>query len=286
MDNKLTYHYTSYDAFEKIISSSLIRFGYAQNLNDSSEIKIFAQDVYNKLLAKYASSNDGSLQAFFNFFKDFIGEDHQYCNDLPSKDTNSLKHPQYLSISFSKEFDKANQWLCYGSRGEGMMLGFSEDYLKKVPKKIGYPISHVLYQDVIYSGTKKYYKLIDDACQEIDGKIFSNISNDGYAWNEAEEYLLDLMSFVKNKEFSFEKEQRLAWRLFLDCLPEINAYWEFDKDKSRKQIFSLKIPKSGFLKKVVIGPCSDKKVDQIDCLLQKNGFSGVEVISSTSKLRK
>ncbi len=286
MNNKLTYHYTSYDAFEKIISSSLIRFGYAQNLNDSSEIKIFSRAVYRKLKKRYISSSSHHCEIFHNFFNDFEDKRHRYFTDLPSKDTNSLKHPQYLSISFSKEFDKANQWLCYGSRGEGMMLGFSENYLKKVPKNIGYPISHVLYQDVIYSGTKKYYELIDKACREIDGKIFSNISNDGYAWNEAEEYLLDLMSFVKNKEFSFEKEQRLAWRLFLDCLPEINAYWEFDKDKSGKKIFSLKIPKSGFLKKVVIGPCLDKKVDQIDCLLQKNGFSGVEVISSTSKLRK
>ncbi len=277
----LVYHYTSLDSFLKIIISGSFRLSYAQKLNDASEIKILIKDVYYRVIE--TCSNASILKSAHQFFKDFENDKEQYLNELPSQNLDN-EHPQYLSMSCTTECDKANQWLCYGVNGEGVMMGFEEDYFNKLCGNLRRIGEDIFFRNVIYTGSTEYIELVENICNDVKIKL-SKRAEDGDYWNDLEEIILNSLPFVKDKEFQFEKEKRLSWRRFLDIQPIENDYF-VSRMEDDKKAFDLKIPKTGFLRTIIIGPCCSLRVDDAKTLLMAVGLEDVEVFCSESKLRK
>ena len=243
----LVYHYTSLDSFLKIIISGSFRLSYAQKLNDASEIKILIKDVYDRVIETYSSAS--ILKSAHQFFKDFL-----------------------------------NQWLCYGAKGEGVMLGFEEGYLNKLCRNLRRSGEDIYFRNVIYTGSAEYIGLVENICNDVKITLSKRVE-DGNDWNDLEEIILNSLPFVKDKEFQFEKEKRLSWRRFLD-IPPIEDEYFVSRMAGDKKAFDLKILQTGFLRTITIGPCCTFHVDDVKTLLMAVGLEEVEVFCSKSKLKK
>lgn len=197
----------------------------------------------------------------------------------------SKDHPQYLSISLSRSCDKANQWLCYGDRGKGVMLGFDKDYLIHACEKLKDFGEDIAFRDVIYTGTADYGKFVSELCAQVEKCVLSGFLDNENSWHDVEDLLLEWMAFVKGKEFLFEREQRMSLRKFVEIPPIDNDFLACHNSYGQDEYF-LRIPKRGLLKSVVIGPCSNIDASEVATFLQMAGFDDVKVSKSESKLAR
>ncbi len=219
------------------------------------------------------------------FFKDFEDENGRFRNELPSNECMSNDHPQYLSIGLSKSCDKANQWLCYGDRGKGVMLGFDKDYLIHACEMLKGFGEDIAFRDVIYTGTADYGKFVSELCAQVEKCVLSGFLDNENSWHDVEDLLLEWMAFVKGKEFLFEREQRISLRKFVE-IPLIDKDFLAHHSSDGQDEYFLRIPKRGLLKSVVIGPCSNVGASEVASLLHITGFDDVKVSKSESKLAR
>ena len=178
---KLVYHYTTFDSFRGIIGEKICLWATRyDHLNDPSE-QIWASNVLLSSLSK----RDEFKGEDFNDYKEFFS-------------VNS-----YV-ISLCKKADYRNMWRLYCNDGFGLCLCFDSDYFKKQcysnlqesPND-----SFDIYNEVEYSNRR-----------QIDFKIEICSRRESFNLVDEEEAsrLMSITPFIKNDDFSIEKEIRYA----------------------------------------------------------------------------
>ena len=253
---KVLYHYTSLEAFEKIIKSKCMYFTHISYLNDYSEfdwgLNLFQETILTKVASKGILTKN-SLKKFLNIIR----------ND-------KLKDNPCVG-SFTALNDSLSQWRGYGDRGTGICIGFDTAIVATICKENNFIIGDVLYGDSF-----------DGACSNFLQKIssFIRVNNSDLIDAAAKiSMLISLLAcFVKHPGFQEEKEIRVVVP-FLDSLKtKIKGnlevpYFVFDF----KNIFSL------IFKEIWIGPAADQDVVEqfILSLLKDFTLDGLFKISNS-----
>ncbi len=176
----LLYHYTSLEAFKKIVESNSIRLTHISFLNDGNEMR------HGKSLIKSILQSRGwdekHISRFERQFSEHCGagsETYVFCT--------------------TKLHDAFTQWKLYGADGRGVAIGFDDQKLGCLPDT---RLSKVVYSE------SKQLQLLED---QLAGLTTSSSSIE--LMMTVHGYIEQLISTFKQAEFSTEDESRLVARV-------------------------------------------------------------------------
>ena len=213
--SKTLYHYCSLDTFLSIIKNSSIWLSDVQKSNDCREMAWFRQQYYEFLLNKYNSTEDEDVKTVCQIIFSIAAKDgFDKCPKwlLPAVNINSQKLIDiFLSLRtyafcLSEKQDSLGQWRGYANDGEGIAIGFSQDYLDAITgyglrcPKFNFLLGNVSYKKNLNSLFEKMFQLHDKT-------------------KSAEFVLLSLLDLThtsalfKHPSFSEEKEWRIIYSM-------------------------------------------------------------------------
>lgn len=254
-----SYHYTSIDTLEKILTESvnkdvfILRGTHNEYLNDYQELNLAIKLIMN--VAKKFEEEGKDIKG------KKLSENLDHNNWKRIMNLLGLLNGPYIT-SFSENSDSLPMWNMYGNNGNGVALGFQKitplhlDNERTRWKKCFYDTES--FKDLF---TENFQIIYDNV--NING---GNLAVDGkLALNE----LAFIFGTLKHKAFEFEKE----WRLMKQVNIERNAIKFRPSNGILKPFIENKFSKSD-LKKIVLGPCADKELSKrsVQMLLQKAGF--------------
>lgn len=283
METKHLYHYCSNSSFVSIIQSNTIRLSSLSLSNDSQEGKL-AQKVLIELANENKISADrieDIKRAFSLFESSFDG----------------------LGFCLSEDPDLLSQWRGYANDGEGIAIGFSTGYLKKLTNKES--LSSVRLNKVQYSHKHhlnkllpiftKINKLIQDGKLELPsrGGLLIPKSQEGIEKEENRfkaghmqlvtevATLLPELFVMKSEAFSEEQEWRLTSLIQKASTNDIDFHARGALITPFKEL-SLG---ENTIERIVVGPKNKTPLHVINSLLRTNGIMKAEIIASNSTYR-
>jgi hypothetical protein len=231
MNNKLranvqepdyVYHYTSIEAFLKIIESNTLWFSHMSFQNDPLEVD-FGVKVLLDILSKTQNHFTHDLEPLI----EIIAKMH----DRYEKSTTDRTGKILFMFSLSAAGDTLPQWIQYGDNGNGVCVEFDRRHLSenvdKIMREYAIPVFcfPVQYYTNNYSRTTSetkvfegdilnYYSLISKYIQEQNAIDDINIQDSIYLITKV------IASFIKNDSFSKEEE----WRLVMPTNKVVTKY--------------------------------------------------------------
>lgn len=275
----MLWHYTSYETFEKIVSSNQIWFTHVSTLNDCSEVT-HAADLSRTALEKYLKVKALTVRerCLLEYIKETLLE-------------SNADSSWYVSC-FTELEDDLSQWRAYGNNATGVAIGFDARELLRFLSNS--PSDRPMLCPVSYD-TVKVLKFGEDlialTLKNFDTD-FNSISDDGAAavsfierWGKH----VDAFSIVpKNPKFAAENEWRFAQqiRTIEDSARSLTI-------GSRRILPMLKGTcsdcKSSLLPivQVAVGPTSTENLSNVvEAYLDTYGYSNITVTRSSIPLRK
>ena len=294
------YHYTSIDALEKILftyssdtKSFRLRATHSNFLNDGTESILGA-----RLLPKYICEIEKELHIPKQWQLGPAFSDEQYLQNLIKhiKTFNDAKEGiSKFVASFSKAYDNLVMWSMYGSKGNGVALGFDSecltDSLKNRVSILPYQVEECIYlkddelsepkdkESSIYKYSKDLY--IGMSNPEVANslyKLFTNENQDEESrWNAVmNTIMINLIThvsmFCKLEMWKNEQEYRLV-------LDDITSNIRYRKNSNNVYVpyIDFLVPQRS-LKEIVIGPtCGQNAHGMINSLLYQIGLSPKEI---------
>lgn len=283
LNKGLVYHYTSVDAFFKILSSGEIWLSDARKMNDYSEIETCFK-LLNNLTQTYP----------------------QLATILPAHFASQFMHRMdYYLCSFSQHSDALSQWFRYGQNGAGIALGFSYSndalienyhtpYLHGLTdlKIQARPVEYI--QDSVRAEPESLFKFLFEFLR--DSQNLDSVP-------QAIDTLFEKSMTMKHGGFFEEGEVRIGCFAprplgtnsltlgygkspFTETLCNLPLR-QRSTGKDIVRYLPLPINKNGlYLKKIIKGPTSQVDDADIRFLLEKAlGVDNMEIVSSTTPYR-
>jgi len=276
--NGLTYHYCSLDVCKSIIEKQCIWASDMRFMNDNKEF-IYGIDIVKKGLSKlkkYVQYQDIS-----KILLDKINE----------IDLNNIT--QRFLACFSLNGDLRNQWKKYGSKGNGVSIGFAPmDVLIELKPR---PFSFF----VLYKKKEQMNDCVKQLNRSFD---FYNENNSDVIINSILHYITYLIPKYKSKKFSSENEYRYIFpnynpkasyspkikhrvnNNFTLVKPyiELKTVGKFDKENNQELDPNSK---NLVIKEIIVGNKLDFKLTKIglESLLITNGYNLNDIVIRKSK---
>ncbi len=199
--------------------------------------------------------------------------------------TENLNRDFYIFIGcFSNHGDSLSQWRAYAEDGKGVSIGFDKNELVQfnlfnrfLENKLNPISSKVRLLDVNYE-EDDFKAQVNSLIDEIEAR------NPRLKDKMLARAFCILSASYKNSFFSDEKETRAA------IIIENNADPKYKLDvrntlygKANFHKLNTSFDKLSTIKKVIIGPKSDLKFEQVEEKLRSNGLESVNIIFSTGK---
>lgn len=183
---KTLWHYTSFPALNGILSKKEIWFGSATNVNDSTEVIGFIDNLKQNIKNSITQNNIKPTCDVDKIFKEIY-------------DRTSQKH--LFMFCLSQALDDAAQWDRYADYGRGVAIEFNTEALHNLLYYHGMIIGEQYYTQE--TRDHELYKLLSSYISTGILEGFSNL--DGFIDN------LVLCAFIhKHPTFTAEKEIRIA----------------------------------------------------------------------------
>lgn len=222
------YHYTSIDAFLKIIENNTLWFTHMSFQKDPSEVD-FGVDVILDILSK----NKKDLSPIIDIIKNMRILYNKYAFNL---DKNLL-----FIFSLSEAGDNLPQWVQHGDDSNGICIKFEREHLfnnvAEIMKEYEIRVIHFPVQYYTNNHLKNDNNLKGFEEALLDTYIsMSNYIHDEKATNDQNvkiaiyEITKSIASFIKNDFFSNEKE----WRLVMPTNRNVTKIYKPGNDDSSK----------------------------------------------------
>ena len=314
---EFVYHYTSVDAFEKMLrdmkskESNELTF-WASNIhymNDPDEMS-FLYDELIKLLPEL-EKDLGIKEMPFSFFMS-LGKSHpsvsiDLLKDIKDNVFNKIFKSAF-AVSFTKNEDYLPMWALYGGSGSGLCLEFNYDALKQYfsdKERYAYTTDllemHYFIREIeVWPQIAAFYKYYhDQLVLNEEGKDPLSLCRSFIA-----RVLLEMSPSIKNEAYAYEKEVRLFYKIILpgdadDIMaqakkePLDNKYKQLGMPKVRNKngilipYMEINIP-IDFISKVIVGPTSYPQLQKeaLVLLLKEVGQDRIVVEESTVPYRQ
>lgn len=240
---KYLYHYTTIPAFNNMLKTSQIWFGYTKNMNDRSEVSGYLQNISNKIKATVPNHTAKKKEIL----------------ELINK-MEELSHS--FVMCFSKLEDDAAQWERYGDNACGLCLKFDADALAKISEEYLYFMTDVIYSlEESPDDLEELLNYIDDNPTLNHEPIITSITELG-------------LTSLYHKHPSFQSEQEVRVIKFLKSENEKYEYKETNVIK-RMFIFDLEqhhVTFEDLIDGIIIGPRSQQSVEELAMYLESLGF--------------
>lgn len=306
--DKITYHYTSPDAFLSIIRNSSIRFTDVRYMNDKSETKFFVKEVL-EFLEKNPQKYPNFEEAVYELLK---GNNLEAIKNLSLDEIVYTQIPQYpykpnrhFLFCTCEDFDSLNMWNYYVQNGnyKGYNIGFRADkFLRAFDTSDSHSIDAFLvyYGNVLYS-QKQQQDEIERFAYEIEKYVQGLKKNQiKYAMLKIRSYIDAQGLFFKSPKFSSEKEYRIVICISNERIPrkdgEAEKYsGEFNKKMCEgycvkngliAPFLQISFPKDA-ISRITVSPMTEFSIakDGIKELLSTNDYGTVVVNQSTIPIR-
>lgn len=201
------YHYTSTDAFYKIIDSGCLWASHVRFMTDASEI-VYGRELLREMLADAASHWDA--EKFKQLERSVLG--------FSQTDSSSLT-PVY-ALALSGKADDVAQWERYADDARGFCIGFDAQPLgvgmAKADGKSA--VDRAIMEEVVYDRDRqegRMRNIIDVAVDLVDKFGWGENQEDARSRvaslaHEMAWPVLDLLSTLKQPSYSSEQEWRLV----------------------------------------------------------------------------
>ncbi len=285
-NGELYYHYTSFENFNKIITSGELFFSDFSCLNDPQEILFGHNFLSNILKRSLTKKNDQFWEAFCTSFQNIITNSNHTKKLFGNFDDSQSIYAIFLA-SFSELEDHLPLWRYYGEGGRGFAIGFKF-------KQDGIP--------PLISGKINYYNLsneetpyetfIEKAINETDCfiKKYEKILKTTDELVEVQIRFLSMLASelprIKNEDYSSEIESRLIFlitnkadipdtQLHRESLPNENNNFVKDELILTQKIFRKWRFDKNEIKEIILGPSNDFEKTKIFVkdLLEKHGYN-------------
>lgn len=177
------FHYTSQEAFLKIVESKSLWATDILYLNDSAEF-IYAATVAQEVLQEYPADKRPVLSAGFEYLNQglsWVTEESLYV------------------ASFSERDDSLSQWRAYCPLSSGLSIAFDTVALERAASAQGFQLVRCVYD--LETQKRMVRGIFDRALKEADDEAVSR-----WCWS----HLLDLARSLKHPAFVEEREWRLV----------------------------------------------------------------------------
>lgn len=295
MGDRILWHYTSSDAFTKIVSSKMIRLSSMKVSNDFREGRLAGEALVR--LAHKDSRSPSQIEAIENEIRFLEG------------------YMDGLAFCLSKKRDSLGQWRGYADDGHGFSIGFSENVLREIAllsiqgDEVPYPGFTVRDVHYEYDEHDKLMRPAYERIKEIMGEggmgkasrlaelLISRTPAEQDAaeknsavrrrkFSEAVFSIIGDLYCLKSPAFSEEEECRLISLLFFSAAGSVSNCLHYGK---RSQLvpyreFSI-APEKNPIKAVLIGPKNITPIAIVRNLLKSSNYSDVTVESSVSSYR-
>ncbi len=307
------YHYTSVDAFEKMLremkkkETTDITF-WASNIhymNDPNELSFLYDELIDALpeLEQHLNVKENHFSMFSAFRKNSNGVSLDLFKDVKDNVFNKIFKNAY-AVSFSKQKDFLPMWSLYGCKGAGLCIEFDYESMKK----------HFNSNPVETRLIEMHYYLKElDIWTKIGA--FYHYYHNGLGTNDSKDPLIQCRTFVarvlmelapllKNQSYAYEKEVRLFDHFIkIEKEDEILSKAEIlplDKKDLKIEPPKVRVRKGllipyreitipvGFVTKIIVGPTSfpELQSEALKVLLNEVGLDNITVEMSKIPYRE
>ncbi len=311
------YHYTSVDAFEKMLremkkrESNELTF-WASNIhymNDPNEMSFLYEELIKELpgLEKDLDIKDMPFSIFLSMRDEHQAFSIDFLKDIKDSVFNGIFKSAF-AVSFTKNKDYLPMWSLYGGGGSGLCLEFRYDALKEHfsdKEKYAYTTDllemHYYIRELeVWPKIAAFYKYYHDqlALAE-EGKDPLSLCRSFIS-----RVLLEMSPSLKHESYAYEKEVRLFYKMILpgdadDIMakatiePVNKKYKQLGMPKVRVRngilipYMELSIPIE-FISKVIVGPTSNPQLqsEALKVFLKEVGQEGIDVEMSKVPYRE
>lgn len=214
--DQLLYHYTSFNAFNSIVTNCRLRFTNIRYLNDKSEY-LYALDLLKNRIIEFEQNNNVLKRVDLSMFDRFFFSDKLY------------------SVSFCENGDDLNLWRGYCPFEGGISIGFNKDII--------FPFGKVAINKCIYGDP---YPPMEKSRYEWFRYLFDNV----LLIHKNREFIQMTYqtAHIKHEAFSGEQE----WRGIAFAPPKKQKSY-FKRGEIDVPFFDLEFCKSS-IRNVYIGP--------------------------------
>lgn len=311
------YHYTSVDAFEKMLkemksnSSGKLIF-WASNIhymNDPNEMSFLYDELIEALpeIENHLDIKEMPFSMFCLMGKNQGNVSFDLFKDIKDNVFNKIFKSAF-AISFTKEEDYLPMWSLYGNNGSGLCLEFDYEALKMYlseSESLSFATRlEELYYHIkeipIWVKIEEFYKYYHDRLSMKD----NNIDPLRPCRDFIARVLLEVAPILKHRSYAYEKEVRLLYHVILpgdadeivskaDVRPMDKKYPKVENPKVRVRNGML-IPYKEIsipiecITKIIVGPTLYPQLqsEALNVLLREVGIEGIEVEMSEVPYRQ
>ncbi|HIS14294.1 MAG TPA: DUF2971 domain-containing protein [Candidatus Ornithospirochaeta stercorigallinarum] len=277
--NNPVYHYTSIDAFTKIIEQRKIwmtDFSGSNDLVENRVIYYLLDRICANLKAKSIPDED-----IYLFYKN--------CKI-------QIEHTPLFISCFSKQKDLLSQWRGYANDGKGVAIGFKfkpQRFSELYPGIYAGKKHHYYAYELLYVGEPPDYDFSLPAAQITESilKYFKDLKNENLLWFSS--FFSRLNAKVKHGGFKEEDEVRIATCPIVVSPPDANGKSSFvysgmmkyiPCENSIKPIIEFPFETEEIVE-VVIGPKNQTSKEILKAYLKLKGLEHVKVSQSMTTYR-
>lgn len=254
---KNLFHYTTYEAFEKILSSSTFLIGSIHYMNDNKEIK-YVYELMKKELKLLGAPNDIILK--LEKLNTILPDDVYVWSFSENDYSQALSNYGDVALGFDSQ-EIMEHLASYYSKGKKTLDEYTFGNAYVFPLKVEYD----------YEVQSKYITTLAHAWYV----AHDNFEKDPYDMDEIIKSIVQALHFFslffKNPILRQEEEIRyIIFNINEDNLLNPELYM------NNKPFTSCKITNE-ILKEVIINPNSEKNLEEVENSLNKQGFTNVLV---------
>jgi len=196
-DRQLYFHYCNVATFKEIMNSKVLWLADLTESNDTQEVTRTFETLWNavKIRLRESDLDKEAVEAEIEML------DNQYSIEV------QIDKP--FGTCFCKYADVLQQWLEYGDKTKGVVLGFDLEWFKNLKKQMPHPSSKQS-QAVGHESALYHNKALEDAFNSI---CYSCIKEYGLsAWIMGiRPTFKHYSAFIKNPTFIGEQEERIVY---------------------------------------------------------------------------
>lgn len=285
------YHYCSNFVFHSIVSNNSIWLSSLSHSNDSEEGKFASNYI------RYAFRQNKLLNPTVLYELDAR---------LEAAETNA----NGFGFCLSKKDDLLSQWRGYADDGQGMSIGFSKEYLKRITKhesdKFSLSLCEIKYYDrknvepvnpyipeiITHIQNGAFNPVIRDSKNRVTSPEAKRLQEIKFEFNRCIHEMGYYQYRIKSEAFREESEWRLlAKPEYKGMAPAINEGLLSCKFRSTKKKFipyiEIVLKDYGInpINEVIIGPKNETTEDLIHLLLHNSEYKDVKVRKSEASYR-
>lgn len=307
------YHYTSVDAFEKMLRGLKDRglnelTFWASNvhyMNDLNELSFLYDELVNALpeLEKNLEIKETPFSMFTSLNMNQQGISFDLFKDIKENVFNKI-FKSVFAISFSKQKDYLPMWSLYGNSGSGLCLEFDYEALK----------AHFAETDNIYRLIELQY-FIKEASIWIKIAAFYKLYHDQLTMGKDDNpmklcrefiarVLMEMAPLLKHRSYDYEKEVRLLYHIIrpgdADDIIAKAEVQPIGKNMGKEEPPKVRVRNGllipykeigipiDFITKIIVGPTVNPQLqsEALKLLLKEAGQERIKVEMSTVSYRQ